>query len=71
MSKTAMQELIEWIEQMPAFKCEPVVNGIHDRAKQLLKNEEKNIHDAYMRGVVDCSENTIDSESYYTQTFTQ
>ena len=66
--KTAMQELIEFIE---STNNTPHVNlTIMDKAKKLLEKEKKQIKEAFIDGVID-SEYGVPAEQYYNQTYNQ
>ena len=71
--KTAMQELIEFIE---STNNTPHVNlTIMDKAKKLLEKEKEQIKDANIAGMefipVDPNKYQQDAEEYYNQTYNQ
>lgn len=67
--KTAMQELIEFIE---STNNTPYVNlTIMDKAKKLLEKEKEQIMDSYLQGSFDDGPNITNSEQYYNQTYNQ
>jgi hypothetical protein len=67
--KTAMQELIEFIE---STNNTPHVNlTIMDKAKKLLEKEKEQIMDSYLQGSFDDGPNITNSEQYYNQTYNQ
>jgi hypothetical protein len=70
MAKTAMQELIDFIKQMPAFQYEPVVHGIYNKAVELLEKEKNQIVDAYEKGI-EFGSGFDDGEQFFAQTYTQ
>ena len=60
--KTAMQELIEYLD--------PIHSGIKDKAIQLLEKEKEQIIEAYCDGFWKGSQgNRILSEEYYNETY--
>lgn len=67
--KTAMQELIEYIDSIWS-------NGgweetIKEKAKELLEKEKKHIIDAYNQGTLDGESSEINYPNYYNETFNQ
>ena len=68
--KTAMQELIEFIE---STNNTPHVNlTIMDKAKKLLEKEKEQIMNDFENGWLDCfNDKGTDKEEYYNQTYNQ
>ena len=64
--KTAMQELIEWIEN----GNETSFYVLRDKAKKLLKKEKEQIMNAVSYGCSDWG-SSKDEEKYYNQTYNQ
>jgi len=52
MKKTAMQQLIEFMEQNQYF----IGNDLYEKQKELLKLEQKQIEDAYDEGYQDAEQ---------------
>ena len=52
MKKTAMQQLIEFMEQNQYF----IGNDLYEKQKELLKLEQKQIEDAYDEGYKDAEQ---------------
>lgn len=86
MEKTAMQELIEWIDKEiilnPYYRASPrLTEGaamVKAKATVLLATEKRQIVEAYSHNrclndkSFECSTNAIEAaEQYYTQTFEQ
>jgi len=77
--KSAMQELIEKIKEMPAFNYEPVIHGIFNIATELLEKEKQQIIDAFDAGSsfqfnswkYSIIELDKQREDYYNKTFTK
>jgi hypothetical protein len=65
--KTAMQELIEWIESTQ-FPKEGSGNYIYEKAKKLLKIEKEQIADAFNKGK---DSDYIHYEDWYKQNYNQ
>ena len=71
--KTAMQELIEWGDEMLLKHPQKILGfgEVIDKAEELLKKEKEQIIDAYygkINGVFGYRE---EGEQYYNQTFNQ
>ncbi len=70
-SKTAMQQLIEWLESFEDFPTKPTAQNVREKAWQLLATEKQDIADAWTAGrEYGCKHDDPESgEQYYTQTF--
>ena len=74
--KTAMQELIEWIEQR--FN-NPQETEVFKKATELLEKEKEQIIDAHLEGwsdaydylKLDSNEQARQAEDYYNETYNQ
>ncbi len=64
--KTAMQELIEWVEH---WKNEPLSEFQQSKIKELLEKEKEQIMIAFEVG--DIQNHIQDAEEYYNQTYNQ
>ena len=72
--KTPLNKLIDFLdrEEQSFYFSEDTKIGIRtamDKAKQLLEEEKQVIKDAYYSGKDYYERNTIDSETYYNETF--
>jgi len=66
--KTAMQELIEYLET--AYYINELTNFDKDKI-QFLEKEKEQIMDSYLQGSFDDGPNITNSEQYYNQTYNQ
>ena len=69
MSKTAMQELIEFIDDKFIVSNSPQISSIYHKAQELLEKEKEQIMDSYLQGSFDDGPNITNSEQYYNQTY--
>ena len=67
--KTAMEELIEYIEEWTAKN--KTTDGIWSKAKSLLSKEKQQIIDAYQQGGFNDAyfRNPLSKEQYYNKTY--
>ena len=70
--KTALTELIEWMEQNQYF----IGNDLYAKQKELLKKEKEQIVEAYIRSAEQMSwkaeaDDEEMAEQYYNETFKQ
>ena len=74
MNKTAMQELIEWIEREKLESLGELTHSeIIEKATELLAKEKEQIVDAYNEGYTDMKHNVdiCSAETYFNQTYKQ
>lgn len=68
--KTAMTELIGWIDKLPAYGLSRA--DVRHKVTELLEKEKQIIIDAYNEGYRDCESNGgINAIGYYNNTFNQ
>ena len=69
MSKSAMQELIDDIQQ--AFQGQWGIYLNSEKFAPYLEKEKEQIMDSYLQGSFDDGPNITNSEQYYNQTYNQ
>jgi hypothetical protein len=70
--KTAMQELIKWIDN--DFRKQstiPTIQQLKNKAEYLLEKEKEQIMNAYWEGGQDVPTHNSTVEEYYNQTYNQ
>lgn len=66
--KTAMQELIEWLNDYPTNVPTIHKSAVISKAESMLEKEKEQIADAWEDGV-SMMNTIIDGEEYYNETF--
>ena len=70
-TKTAMMELIEYINYIKQSEGILTSHEIKEKAFELLEKEKTQIVDAYIEGVADLQERYNSGEDYFNQTYKQ
>ena len=69
--KTAMQELIEFIDDKFIVSNSPQISSIYHKAQELLEKEKEQIMNSYWDGGQDVPSTEKRCEQYYNETYNQ